>query len=241
MKYKIIEASEITSAWRKTVDAIRTEGEVLEIKSGSECTETSKLAVTVVISHPELRPLVDDKCITTDLAKVQRYALEYLWTDSCHYSAGEEYTYGSRLRSPVDQVQKAIELLAKEPNNRQVTLTIRTPSDINSPHPPCLTMIDLEVIDDKLNLYAYFRSWDAYAGFPENTAGLQLFNEAIVDSVNEILIAQSAPASRLISSGQLVLMSKNCHLYKRQYDWADKLDVTGQDSRRMSVRKEIDL
>jgi thymidylate synthase len=228
MKYKLIEAFDIPSAWRQEVDAIRRYGDVFEVKSGSECTETLKLATTVIILHPESRPLVDDKCITTNMEKVQLYSLEYLWTDSCHHDSGEEYTYGSRLRVPVDQIQKAIEIIAIEPNNRQVTLTVRVPEDINSPHPPCLTMIDLEVLDAKLNFYGYFRSWDAYAGFPENIAGLQLFAEALVNEVNTL------NPSLYLQTGQMILHSKNCHLYKRQYEWADKLRELGNDSRRMS-------
>jgi thymidylate synthase len=253
--FKTINAFDIPDAWRKCVSAIWHEGDIFIVKSGSECTETKKLALTVIISNPENKPLVDDKCETTNEIKAGKYALEYLYTDSCHYGESEddeEYTYGSRLRdgreyikktktfigNPIDQVKKIVQLIAKEPLNRQLTMTIRIPSDVNSPHPPCLTMIDFEpeYVDGhwKLNIYAYFRSWDGYAGFPENIAGLQIFNQAIVDDVNEILIAEGEKDEDLFTAGKMIFFSKNCHLYKRQYEWAEKLEPSGQDSRRMS-------
>ena len=227
MNFETIQEFDIPAAWRKIVSRINKFGDILEIKVGSECVETKKLSVAIIIDRPETRPLVDDKCITTNLEKVQEYALRYLWIDS--KTPDEEYTYGSRLRNPVDQIQKAIELTAKEFNNRQITMTVRLPTDIDSPHPPCLTMIDLEVLENHLNLYGYFRSWDAYAGFPENIAGLQLFAEAFVNEVNELRKFKNP----VLHTGKLIFFSKNCHLYKRQYEWADKLELNGQDSRRM--------
>lgn len=232
MKHELIHEFSIPAAWRTVVSKINTLGDILEIKAGSECVETKKLAVTIIIEHPEVRPLIDDKCITTNMEKVQAYTLEYLWTDSCHYDLGEEYTYGSRLRNPIDQLQKAIELTAKEFNNRQITMTIRTPTDIDSPHPPCLTMIDLEVLENYLNLYCYFRSWDAYAGMPENVAGLQLFSEAFVNEVNELRDFKNP----MLHTGKMIMFSKNCHLYKRQYEFASKLNFSGEDSRRMLIK-----
>lgn len=238
MKHENITAFNVPDAWRKCVSAILHRGDVFVVKQGSECTETKKLSLTVVIEHPEHLPLVDDKCITTNAEKVGHYALEYLWSDSCHYDDGEEYTYGSRLRdgreyvkatkqfvgTKVDQIERIIEELVAEPLSRQLTMTIRIPQDVNSPHPPCLTMIDLDVEDngvreDGLHMYTvhfrvYFRSWDAYAGFPENIAGLQVFFQALIVEANE------RSDSKIFSTGKMVLDSKNCHLYQRQYELA---------------------
>jgi thymidylate synthase len=243
MNFEYIRAYDIPSAWRKTVSFILHRGEVFVVKKGSECTETKKLALTIHITNPETRPLVDDKCITTNMAKVNAYALRYLWADA--KTKEEEYTYGSRLRDPVDQPSEAIRLLAKEPNNRQVTLVIRVPDDIHSPHPPCLTIIDLEILDKKLNSTCYFRSWDAFAGLPENIAGIQIFAEALVSDINHLRLeehddnkyGEEKPEFVPFTTGDLILHSKNCHLYKRQYDWAEKLELS-VDTRRMSERAD---
>ena len=42
----------------------------------------------------------------------------------------ETYTYGSRLREPVDQVEAAINRYVEEQQDRQVTMVIRLPEDI---------------------------------------------------------------------------------------------------------------
>ena len=98
-----------------------------------------------------------------------------------------------RLREPVDQVEEAIKNYLKEQRDRQVTMVVRLPEDIykinpktNERHePPCLSLIDTEILDNKMHLTCYFRSWDAYAGLPANIAGLQMFNEAFVSEINE--------------------------------------------------------
>jgi thymidylate synthase len=183
--------------------------------------------------NPENRPLVDDKCITTDSKKIGSYALEYLWTDSRHIDPKtleflEAYTYGSRLTNidGLNQIEESLKLLAEDPNNRQVTLTIRIPSDINETHPPCMTVIDFDVEANLSNKYCgesgkkvyfihphiYFRSWDAYAGLPENIAGLQVFMEAYVDELN------SRCRDKYFFTGMLIFSSKNTHIYQRQYE-----------------------
>jgi hypothetical protein len=233
MQHITKEYFDIPSAWRGIVSLILHEGEYFPVKVGSQCTMTKKLSGTFIINNPSTRPLVDSKCLSTDDISVGKYALEYLWIDN--KTPEQEYTYGSRLRSPVDQIQKAIELLSEEPYNRQITLTIRIPSDINAKHPPCLTMIDLEVIDRKLNLYAYFRSWDGFKGFPDNVAGLLLFLEAIIQSVNDILISEGEEDRDLLSVGKLILMSKNIHLYQEDWEKAENLEKSNSDNLRMKI------
>ena len=233
MNYVTKEYFDIPSAWRGIVSLILHEGEDFPVKVGSQCTMTKKLSGTFIINNPSNRPLVDSKCQSTDDMSVGKYALEYLWIDG--KTPEQEYTYGSRLREPVDQIQQAIDLLAKEPYNRQITLTIRVPSDIYSPHPPCLTVIDLEVIDGKLNLYAYFRSWDGFKGFPDNVAGLLLFLEAIIGSVNDVLISEGEEDKDLLSVGKIILMSKNIHLYQEDWIKAENLEKSNSDNLRMKI------
>ena len=174
----------------KLLNSIWTEGDDFQVGYGSEETETKKLNLTLEISHPENRPLVSDKA-PCDMKYVQWYALTYLWCGEGKQD--ETYTYGSRLREPVDQVEEAIKSYVKEQRDRQVTMVVRLPEDIykinpktkERHEPPCLSLIDTEILDDKMHLTCYFRSWDAYAGLPANIAGLQLFNEAFVSEINE--------------------------------------------------------
>jgi len=153
---------------------------------------------------------------------VQWYALTYLW---CGEGRQEEtYTYGSRLREPVDQIEEAIKRYVKEQRDRQVTMIVRLPKDIyqfkegtkERHEPPCLSLIDTEILENKMHLTCYFRSWDAYAGLPANIAGLQLFNEALVAEINE-------RGNFSLKTGKLIFHSKNCHIYKRQFDLVQEL------------------
>jgi thymidylate synthase len=135
-----------------------------------------------------------------------------LW---CGEKQDETYTYGSRLRKPVDQVEEAIKRYLEERRDRQVTLAVRLPKDIKKTlgterhEPPCLSLIDTEILDGKIHLTCYFRSWDAYAGLPANIAGLQLFNEAFVKEIN-------SRGNLSLETGKLIFHSKNCHIYQRQ-------------------------
>lgn len=221
MKHLKISAFDCPDAWFKALNCIWTEGDVFQVGYGSEETETKKLNLTLEITHPENRPLVSDKA-PCDMKYVQWYALTYLW---CGEGKQDEiYTYGSRLREPVDQVEEAIKNYVKERRDRQVTMVVRLPEDIYKTNPktkerhepPCLSLIDTEILDDKMHLTCYFRSWDAYAGLPANIAGLQLFNEAFVAEINE-------RTNLGLQTGKLIFHSKNCHIYKRQFNLVREL------------------
>ena len=77
-----------------------------------------------------------------------------------------------RLNQPVNQVEEAIKRYIEEQRDRQVTMVIRLPSDIKKfdenhkkSEPPCLSLIDTEILDNQMHFTCYFRSWDAYGGF----------------------------------------------------------------------------
>lgn len=207
MKHIHIEAFDIPDAWVQVVQKIYGEGEIFDIERGSEITRTKKIALSLDIENPENRPLVHkDAPFSADY--VESYALEYLFIGEKHKS--EEYTYGERLRKPVDQIEKVIERYKKFKGDRQNTMVIRHPEDIDSPDPPCLTVLDTEILNDKLHFIVYFRSWDAFAGFPANLAGLQLLKEYMAERIG-------------IQPGKTIAFSKNIHLYERQFEIAGRL------------------
>jgi thymidylate synthase len=202
------------------------------VRYGSETTETKKLDITIEIVHPENRPLVHEKA-PCDMKYVMRYFMEYLWFGE--KKPDETYTYSSRLRKPVDQIEKAIDRFVDELFDRQVTLVIRKPEDISKelegkPHePPCLTILDTEIIRNeedkklKFNLFGYFRSWDAYAALPANLAGLQLFSEEFVKQLNRKGIMKHGENWKPVQTGRMIMHSKNCHIYQRQYSLVEEL------------------
>ncbi len=233
MRHVKISAFDCPDAWFKALNSIWTEGDVFQVGYGSEETDTKKLNLTLEISHPENRPLVSDKA-PCDMKYIQWYALTYLWCGEGKQD--ETYTYGSRLREPVDQVEEAIKNYLKEQRDRQVTMVVRLPDDIykinpktNERHePPCLSLIDTEILDNKMHLTCYFRSWDAYGGLPANIAGLQLFNEAFVSEINE-------RGNFSLKTGKLIFHSKNCHIYHRQFNLVEELLEPKDKASRMAI------
>jgi thymidylate synthase len=213
VKHINLSAFDLPDAWFQTLCCIWNEGDIFKVGRGSETTETKKLNLTLEILHPENRPLVSEKA-PCDIKYVQGYALEYLW--SGEKQQNEPYTYASRLRTPVDQIGEAVKRYVEQQNDRQVTMIIRVPNDIYEPEPPCLSLIDTEIIDGKMHLTCYFRSWDAYAGLPANIAGLQMFNEAFVAEIN-------SQSNLNLETGKLIFHSKNCHIYQRQYKLVEEL------------------
>jgi thymidylate synthase len=218
MKHEKITAFDCPDAWFQALSHIWNEGDSFQVGYGSEVSETKKLNLTIEIAHPENRPLVSDKA-PCDMKYIQWYALTYLW---CGEKQNETYTYGRRLRKPVDQVEEAVKRYLEEQRDRQVTLVVRLPKDIKKRigkerhEPPCLSLIDTEVLDGKMHLTCYFRSWDAYAGLPANIAGLQLFNEAFVSEIN-------TRGNLSLETGKLIFHSKNCHIYQRQNKLVEEL------------------
>lgn len=218
MKYVNIRAFDCPDAWFKTLLNIWENGDLFQVGYGSECSITKKLNVSIEVRHPENRPLVDEKA-PCDMKYVQWYTLKYLWSG---VKEDETYTYGNRLRKPIDQIEEAIRRYQEDQQDRQITLVTRLPIDIkknisNKKHePPCLSLIDTEIFGGKLHLTCYFRSWDAYAGLPANISGIQLLNEAIASEINR-------RSDLNIQTGKLIFHSKNCHIYKRQFKIVEEL------------------
>ena len=228
MRYAVIKAFDCPDGWYKVLNEIWYNGNVFEVGYGSEASETKKLNLSIEITNPANRPLIDFMAPCT-IKYVQWYALKYLWSGAIE---DETYTYGSRMREPVDQVEEAIKRYVEERRDRQVTFVIRLPEDIKKRlsedrkhEPPCLSIIDTEISDNQLHLTCYFRSWDAYAGLPANIAGIQLFNEALVSEINR-------RGNLGIRTGKLIFHSKNCHIYERQYKMVEDTLKPGEDSRK---------
>lgn len=232
MKHVKITAFDLPDAWYQVLKRIWEEGEHFTVKYGSETTDTKKLDVTLEILHPENKPLVHEKA-SCDMRYVLNYFMEYLWFGE--KKPDETYTYSSRLRSPVDQIDEAINRYMEELFDRQVTLVVRIPKDIYKKiadrrhEPPCLTILDTEVNRDeednklKFVLTGYWRSWDAYAALPANLAGLQLFSEAFVKELNARGREKHKDGWEEVYTGKMIMHSKNCHIYQRQFPLVEEL------------------
>jgi thymidylate synthase len=70
---------------------------------------------------------------------------------------------------------------------------------------PCLRGIDTKIKDGKLQFHTYFRSWDLYAGWPENLGGITMLMEYMASELG-------------IEVGSLSFSSLGLHCYDYQLD-----------------------
>lgn len=71
---------------------------------------------------------------------------------------------------------------------------------------PCLRGIDFKIKDNYLIMSVIFRSWDLYAGFPENMGGMALLNEYVAEQLDGV------------KPGPLAFTSAGLHAYDYQID-----------------------
>lgn len=218
-----IVASDLDDAWFQVIYNIMVHGYRYPVERGSyEGAQRIELDLaTVQVTNPgggPLLPIIPEGLgvpAPADLAYVeQEYFPRYLM--SAVMASNEEYTYGERINAPVaddllgltrTQLEWAIEILKATPGTNQATVEIGQPTDITlhgkdaSYDPPCMRLIDFRVRYGKLHLIMYFRSWDAFNGFPVNMAGLELLKRYVAAEVG-------------VESGELIGISKGLHIYQ---------------------------
>lgn len=78
----------------------------------------------------------------------------------------------------------------------------------------CLRQILLKIKDNKLNLACVFRSWDLYAGLPENLGGIVHLMEYAVNGIN----ALKKDSMLEVETGRLYAYSDGLHIYEHNLD-----------------------
>ena len=205
MNISVIEARDLSEAWFLCLRKTLTEGYEYKIDRGSYAGQHRKELdfVVVQVSHPGTRPLIPSTPQgvppPTSMEYIESY-LPYLMT--AHKGEGEQYTYGQYLEKQIPQVIK----MYKEDgfNTNQAFMAVGDASSISLDDPPCLRGIDTRIRDGRLYFFAYFRSWDLWAGFPSNLAAIQLLKEYMAGEIG-------------VDDGELVASSKGLHLY--EYAW----------------------
>jgi thymidylate synthase len=201
----VIEARDLSEAWFLCLRKTLTEGHEYKIDRGSYAGQHRKELdfVVVQVRNPATRPLIPTTPQgvppPTSMEYIESY-LPYLMT--AHKGEGEQYTYGQYLEK---QIPKVIEMYKRDGfNTNQAFMAVGDASSISLDDPPCLRGIDTRIRDHKLYFFAYFRSWDLWAGFPSNLAAIQLLKEYMASEIG-------------VDDGELVASSKGLHLY--EYSW----------------------
>lgn len=95
--------------------------------------------------------------------------------------------YGKQWRNfnGVDQLKKIIQEIKENPNSRRLIISAWNPNDIeNMLLPPCHTLFQFYVRDNKLSCQLYQRSADMFLGVPFNIASYSLLTMMVAKECN---------------------------------------------------------
>lgn len=231
----LIEAKTISDAWFQLIYNIFDKSYRQEIQKGSFEKEQYRLqypSVTVYIEHPwlDMIPIMPSGLnipAPTTMEYVEDYFVNYLM--NTELAENETYTYGSRINKYLTdrelkfgdhtmqdtQLNRVIKMLKETPFTNQAVIEIGTPDDLEVCYgkdgkldPPCLRIIDFKVIPSEiLTVSIYFRSWDLWAGFPTNLAGIELLKQ---------FVAQESG----LQNGCMYAYSAGLHIYGYQEEMA---------------------
>jgi thymidylate synthase len=200
-----IEARDLPEAWFLCLRKTLTQGREYTIERGSNVGHKRKELDFIIlqVKHPGRRPLTPDVPQgvppPSSMEYVENY-LQYLITSL--KADNEQYTYGEDL---AEQIPELIRIYKEGSyNTNQGFMAVGSRDSIKLSDPPCLRGIDTRIKDGKLHFILYFRSWDLWAGFPSNLAGIQLMKEYVASEIG-------------VADGEIMALSKGLHLY--DYTW----------------------
>ncbi|WP_143595128.1 thymidylate synthase, partial [Terribacillus saccharophilus] len=134
------------------------------------------------------RSLQDDNFRAAYETQIGRFKQQILTDDSFSERFGHlGDVYGKQWRNwkttqgeSIDQLQDIIETIKKNPDSRRLIVSAWNPEDVPSMAlPPCHTMFQFYVADNKLSCQLYQRSGDIFLGIPFNIASYSLLTHMI--------------------------------------------------------------
>jgi thymidylate synthase len=140
-----------------------------------------------------------------------RYLHEHdvtIWDEWADANGDLGPVYGAQWRTwrtadggHVDQIQRAIDLIRKDPNSRRIIVSAWNVGELEDMAlAPCHAMFQFHVAAGRLSCQLYQRSADVFLGVPFNIASYAL------------LLAMMAQQTDLVP-GELVWTGGDCHLY----------------------------
>jgi len=231
-EFNCVRGYDINEVWRDAMWLCIKNGYDFVVEKGSYEGQIRKQldSVFITITNPETRPLAPilpaGIPAPTDDDKIATYFVNQLM--GSEKAENEEYTYGEFITKQIDRI---IDLLI-EPggNTNQATICIGNSDTTFLPDPPCLRSISFKVVNGKLNMTLYFRSWDLYAGLPENLGGLQLLKEFVFDSIYGYFP---------VEDGSTFAYSDGLHIYEQYFDLVNQLNVDKININKMVTMDKI--
>lgn len=198
-----IRGKKVAEVWLKALKTILAFGEVKETDS-MKMKEVLNLAA--VIEEEDADNFFIPEYLGFDRVKLESYLPQIIDKEKLE---GLHYTYGYRLSGHfgIDQVEKIVEKLKKDPNAREAVGVLFDPRiDIEAEHRPCIVLVQALRNQEKLNFNVYVRSHDIFGGWPLNAFGLRKLQQKI------------SQASGL-KIGSLTFISASAHIY--DFNWAE--------------------
>lgn len=233
MKPVFVEARDLNDAYFQLINQCWDHGYEYKITEGSN-KGGKRLELCMAsgwIEYPHTRPLApimpEGISPTTTDEKIEEYFTEYLMNPNL--KKNQEYRYSTWINGPFynenikdifafeTQLDWCIRhFKEKGLGNNHCYITVGDPyinfnydapyeNEIDRKTSPCLRGIDIKVKYDRVILKVDYRSWDLFAGFPENMGGFALLNQYIADQLE-------------IDPGPLAFSSLGLHCYDYQID-----------------------
>lgn len=208
-------ARDLPEAWFLAIQEVIEHGFVYAVERGSFENEQRRCELdmfAMLIKYPSARPLIPDAPpgrgfpAPTSMEYVEGYFNRYLMSGL--RAENEEYTYGEDLEMQIEEVIKILK--EGKYNQNQTCMSVGNAKSILLKDPQCLKVLQVRVRYGKLHFIVYFRSWDLWAGFPSNLAGLQLLKEYMACEVG-------------LEHGCTIALSGGLHLYEYSWELAEKV------------------
>src|SRR5205085_12620097 len=131
-----------------------------------------------------------------------------IWNEWADENGNLGPVYGVQWRSwkthdgrTVDQIKNLIDMIKKNPDLRRLIVSAWNVSDVDKMAlPPCHTMFQFYVANNKLSCQLYQRSADIFLGVPFNIASYSLLTHMIAEQCG-------------LQVGEFVWTGGDCHIY----------------------------
>ncbi len=125
--------------------------------------------------------------------------------------------YGKQWRSwpapdgtQIDQITEVVEQIRNNPNSRRMVVSAWNVAEVpKMALPPCHTLFQFYVVNERLSCQLYMRSADVFLGVPFNIASYALLTEMIAQVTG-------------LKPGEFVLTFGDAHLYSNHLEQVDR-------------------
>ncbi len=215
----VIEGNTIADTWVSIIHRIKTTGTIRPTAYDGQWQELIDL-VAVVTEEPDGFYFPEPNYLPVSRDFLRDYIAQVV--EDAPQREGVKYTYGQRLRSWFgrDQVQQAIDRLARDPDSARAVMSLWDVQDYEAgDSPPCLNHIWVRIVAGELSLTATFRSNDMFSAWCANAFGLRSLQHHIRDGI----VARTEQPLRL---GPLITVSQSAHIYDDCWENADRIIAT---------------